>query len=397
MIDVSEADRYIRGNLMIPENKEVSIHDALGAIIAEDIFADRPFPPFNRATMDGIAIRFADFENGCRAFKVEGIIPTGSPTISLKGRDVCLEIMTGAVLPENADTIIPYEQIRIGEGVAHVDDILLKKGAAIHTKGRDCIEGNILIPKGRKITAVEIAILATVGKSFVSIFEKPKLVIIATGDELVGINEMPQSYQIRSSNVYMLQARLQEIGQESEIHHIKDDVKELKRKLDKLLSENDVLILSGGVSKGKFDFVPQVLEELGVRKIFHKVKQKPGKPFWFGRKGNKYIFALPGNPISSFLCLNRYFLNWYNTSFGQSHQYRASLSEDYVFSKSLVYFLQVKTYMNENAQLVAIPNTGNGSGDLANFSESTGFLELPKERSHFVKGELFPFYPFKNI
>jgi len=172
----------------------------------------------------------------------------------------------------------------------------------------------------------------------------------------------------------------------------------LLNKIESLLNNYDVLIFSGAVSKGKFDFIPEVLNELGVKKRFHQVKQRPGKPFWFGKKGDKTIFAFPGNPVSTFVNCVKYFYPWYYKSVGLNfeNKQQAILSEDFYFKPEMTYFLQVKLTQVEG-KLMATPISGNGSGDLANLALTDAFLELPDNRSNFTKGEVFPILRYRSV
>ena len=182
--------------------------------------------------------------------------------------------------------------------------------------------------------------------------------------------------------------------------HLKDDKKIMIRELQKKLNENDVLIFSGGVSKGKADYLPGVLEELQVKKLFHRVKQRPGKPFWFGiHKGHTLIFAFPGNPVSTFVGFYRYFLPWFRKSLFLPHDtsVRAKLATDFSFKPDLTYFLQVKVKVNKDGEIEAFPVPGRGSGDLANLVSCDGFMELPALKSEFKAGETYPLIFFREI
>jgi molybdopterin molybdotransferase len=191
---------------------------------------------------------------------------------------------------------------------------------------------------------------------------------------------------------------LKELDVIATLHHVADDEKEIEPALQNILGTSNVMILSGGVSKGKFDFVPKALENIGVKKIFHQVSQRPGKPFWFGTTSTgKVVFALPGNPVSTYMCFYKYVKPWVFKSLGiKSTEYTAILANEYTFQPSLTYFLQVKIVM-ENGKLVAYPDAGGGSGDFANLGEVDGFLELPADRSEFNKSEVFPFIPFRRF
>jgi molybdopterin molybdotransferase len=411
MINVSEASQIILSHKQNYGVVSVGLIDSLGRVLKEDVLADNDFPPFNRVCMDGIGISFKSFSQGRREYKIEGVQAAGSPQKSLLDPNNCIEVMTGAVLPVDTDVVIPYELIEIVDGVAKVSLDVVTKMQNIHLKGRDKRVGDLLIPKNRKITAAEIGVLATVGKSEVLVAKHPKVLIVSTGDELVEVSDVPLQHQIRRSNVYSLQALLLELGIVSETKHFVDAKESLSKEIATSLEQYDVLLFSGAVSKGKFDFIPEVLETLSVQKLFHRVKQRPGKPFWFGTKvfdrvnkgmdeektknfdtqKQKMVFAFPGNPVSTYVNCLKYFFPWYEKSvFGQESEMElAHLSVDFNFMPSMTYFLQVKLHHKEGV-LVASPLKGNGSGDLANLAEADAFLELPQDRIAFKKGELFP-------
>jgi molybdopterin molybdotransferase len=191
---------------------------------------------------------------------------------------------------------------------------------------------------------------------------------------------------------------LQQYRLDADMIHIPDDAAITEQQIEKCLREYDVIILCGGVSEGKFDYVPKALDGCGVKKLFHKVQQRPGKPFWFGKHENGVlVFAFPGNPVSTFMCLHRYLLPWLKKCLGISMQStHAVLSEDFIFTPNLQYFLQVKLRITEKAYLVATPMVGNGSGDFANLSDTDAFMELPLERNNFTKGEVFRVWKFKE-
>lgn len=395
MISVEEASKIVFGNTIVPPLVSVDFEKANGRILGEDITADRDFPPFDRVMMDGIALKSNNFNSGQRSFDVIATQMAGMPAISLDQENACVEVMTGAMLPPGADAVIRYEDLTIVDGVATVNLEEVKSFQNVHSQGLDQKEGDILITKGSRIEAPEIAILATVGKSNVKVYDQFKVAVISTGDELVEVDEMPQPYQIRKSNAYALLAEFQQMGLETTLFHINDELSEVRTELDKIINQFDVLILSGGVSKGKKDYIPQALSELGVEKLFHKVKQRPGKPFWFGRKQDTVVFALPGNPVSTFMCFHRYVKPWLLKSVGQPiFLSKAVLSEDFEFRPKLTCFLQVKL-TNDAGRLMAHPVTGKGSGDLANLLKTDGFLELPSVESNFKKERTYDVHLFR--
>jgi molybdopterin molybdotransferase len=415
MISVQEALRTILNNAQDFGEEEVPFLESVGRVLKEDIVADRDFPPFNRVAMDGIAINHRFFEQGIRNFQVEGIQPAGSPQEKLENAANCYEVMTGAVLPENTDTVIRYEDVSLNDGMATINVEALELGKNIHTKGKDRSQGDILIPKNSTISAAEIGVIATVGKASVKVAKVPKVIIVSTGDELVEVNETPEAHQIRRSNAFTLVSLLERLYIKAETSHITDDKELLKEKIANYLSTYDVLLFSGAVSKGKFDFLPEVLEELGVKKLFHRVAQRPGKPFWFGhtapssisnqggerrvkegKKNHSVVFAFPGNPISTYVNCLVYFYPWFAKSSGfELKEETVILGEDVSFKPELTYFLQVRIDI-KYGHLVALPVRGNGSGDLASLTEADGFIQLPKESTEFKKGETFPLLRYRN-
>ena len=404
MISVKEAKNIILNATQYFGVEEIPFIKSVGRILKEEIVADRDFPPFNRVSMDGIAIDYKAFEKGQRAFHIEGIQAAGSKQITLQNSENCIEVMTGAVLSNNANTVIRYEDVTIDKGIAtiNIDDVNDKQN--VHPKGKDGKVGDVLIQPNKKISAAEIGVLATVGKSTVKVAKLPKVMIVSTGDELVGVDKIPLEHQIRRSNVFTLVSLLERLNIPSETAHITDDKPILKSKIAAYLQEYDVLLFSGAVSKGKYDYLPEVLDELGVKKHFHKVAQRPGKPFWFGRtKSEKFnnkkqsvVFAFPGNPISTFVNCLAYFCPWYYKSVGlELKEETAILVEDISFKPNLVYFLQVKLN-SEFGNLVAIPIAGNGSGDLASLVNTDAFIQLPNDKTNFKKGAVYPVLRYRN-
>jgi len=223
--------------------------------------------------------------------------------------------------------------------------------------------------------------------------------VIGTGDELVGIKQKPDAYQIRQSNSYALQAALQLQGYDQVTrYHIRDDKDEMRTQLGQILNDFDIIVLSGGVSMGKFDYIPEVLKALGVKVLFHKVKQRPGMPFWFGKnKDGKPVFALPGNPVSTQIGLARYVLPYLNQAVGCKAplQEFAVLSEDVRITTAFTNFLPVKIEPDQGGRLHAAPIIPNSSGDFASLTGSDGFLELPADTTHFSCGFAARLYRWK--
>ena len=395
MISVAQALQTVLNSCHNFGIEEIPFLKSMGRILKEEIVADRDFPPFNRVSMDGISIDYQQFKNGRRVFKIEGIQAAGSRQITLKDPKNCIEVMTGAILPNHTNTVIRYEDVTLEDGIATVNIDLIKEGQNSHNKGKDRKVNDLLITQNTKISAAEMGVLATVGKSVVKVAKQPKVMIVSTGDELVGVDQIPLEYQIRRSNVFTLVSLLERLNIPSETSHISDDKLIIKSKIESYLLEYDVVLFSGAVSKGKYDFLPEIFEELKVYKKFHKVMQRPGKPFYFGKTDTCTVFGFPGNPISTFVNCLAYFYPWYHRSVGlEILEEMAILGEDVSFVPNLDYFLQV-ALENKSGNLVAFPVSANGSGDLASLANTDAFMQLPKGTTEFKKGEVYPILKYR--
>lgn len=396
MITVEEAQNIIAETIYDFGIEEIPLAQAVSRVLREDIFADRDFPPYHRVTMDGIAIQFQNLKNGNHSFKIEGVAPAGAAQMTLQNENNCLEVMTGSILPNNTDTVIRYEDLDIKDGEANILAQAienLKNQQNVHHKGEDRLQNSKIVSSGKIISPAEIGVAATVGKSILKVSRLPKAIIISTGDELVEIDKKPLAYQIRKSNVHRLKATLKHHGIAVDTAHLNDNMDEILKELKTILEKYEIVIMSGGVSKGKFDFLPDALNSLGVQKLFHKIKQRPGKPFWFGKApSGATVFALPGNPVSSFMCTQIYFVPWLKRCLHLPEPTfpTAILHRDTTFKPDLVYYLQVKISYNDQGQILAMPVDGNGSGDLANLVDADAFLRLPRGKDFFEKGECFP-------
>lgn len=399
MISVKEADRIIFSQLRDYGTEAVGFERALGRVLAEDLKADRDLPPYNRVAMDGIAIQFSAYQQGTRSFRIKATQAAGDTPVDIREREECIEIMTGAALPATADTVIRYEDLEIQDGFATVVIETVQQGQNIHLQGKDKKKGEVVAVHHQLITPALINLAASVGASQLSVKKNPKVVMISTGDELVDVHETPTAYQIRRSNSYSTKAALQLNALNVDLLHLPDNAESIYQQLLHCLEHYQVIILSGGVSMGKFDFVPGILEDLAVEKLFHKVKQRPGKPFWFGvHPQGAVVFALPGNPVSTFMCVQRYVLPWFKASMAlKPKPAYAVLTEDVAFNPELQFFLQVALEIGENGLLQATPVTGNGSGDFANLLGADAFMELPAEQATFKAGESYRIWPFASV
>lgn len=400
LISVSEAESLISENSPIYEAELCALRESFGRVLREDLKSQRAHPPFDRVAMDGIGIRFADWQAGCRSFKVLGDHAAGAEPPVLTGENTCFEVMTGSVLPKDADCVIPYERLSIVDGVANLEEGLeLGYFQNIHEFGSDHDAGTLLVPKGSIMKSAQISVAATEGKAEVLVSRLPKITVLSTGDELVDVDQDVLPWQIRRSNSYSIVSALKAQGFDAEDCHMDDDPAIIRETLEKALSASDILIMSGGVSMGKFDYIPQVLDELGVKKHFHKIAQRPGKPMWFGTLGEKTIFALPGNPVSTLMTFHRYVIPQIYRSLSLAEPIRPKVRLDgaITFKKSMTYFFPVALSFSGKGELLASPRKTNGSGDFASLCESQGFVELPAEQTEFKPGEVFDFYSWNSF
>ncbi|MBK9508546.1 MAG: molybdopterin molybdotransferase MoeA [Cytophagaceae bacterium] len=393
MISPQAALKIVLNTILPNKVEKILLEDAFGRTLAEDLIADRPFPPFDRVTMDGIAINFQEFEKGKREFEILGIQTAGEAPIGAKNNSGCIEIMTGAMLPDGFDTVIRYEDLKIFGGIANVISEKIKPGQNIHYKGSDATLGQVIVEKSTKINAAIMAVAATIGKLELLVTSNPRIIILATGDELVQVNQTPKDYQIRASNTWAISSILKKEGFDAEMCLLKDEPQILEREIFQMLQKYDVLIFSGGVSMGKKDYLPEILASLGIKKHFHKISQKPGKPMWFGSTEQNIIFALPGNPVSSFLCTAHYVLPWLQNHVGEKSEIfqKVKLESEENNPFDLTFFKQAKL-KNESGNLLAKSLPNNGSGDFVNLSKSDGFIVLPpKKEGRYLMGEIVDF------
>ena len=387
MINPNEALNLIQG-LIVPQQVQIiAIQDAIGLILAEDLTADRDFPPFNRAMMDGIAIK----NTAIKKWLIEDIAFAGEPQKHLRDSNAAIEIMTGAPVPIDCSSIIKIEDIMFvdiaGEKWAeYVGQDAIKHGQFIHIQASDCKKNDPILSSGTKIGPVEIAITATIGKSELSVFKKPGIAIFSTGDEIVGIHEKPEAHQIRSSNSVMLESVLKSHGFSTTVAHIKDEKSVVEKSLESALEKHEILLLSGGVSAGKKDFIPEVLAELGFKPVFHKIAQKPGKPLYVGNRADgRLVFAFPGNPISTLTCFWIYFLPWLLGN--QLVLSTISVVNLPASNPKLDQWLPVKI---KGGQAETLKN--NGSGDLFHWKFADGLLWQKAGSTD----QSLPFFPLRS-
>ncbi len=400
MISAAEAEALIQARLAEFVAQTRPIDDAAGAILREPVIAERDQPPFDRVTMDGIAIAFDDFARGTRRYTVAGMQAAGMSSMSLDESDACIEVMTGAVMPEGCDTVIAVEQtLRDGAHLLLASGYRPQRGQFIHRRGSDCRAGDTLIASGAVLRAPELAVIAANGYATVAVTRQPRVAILATGDELVDVGAPVAAWQIRRSNDRALAALLASRGlHDVRLEHVVDDRDVLKAAIAQQLSTRDVLVLSGGVSMGQRDYVPDVLHELGVERVFHKIAQRPGKPMWFGiGPQGQAVFALPGNPVSVLVCGTRYVMPGLLAAMGcvAKPPLRVVLASPIDFAAALTYFVPVRLQSDDaSGRLMAVPLPPQTSGDFSALTQTDGFIELPADQQHFGAGFIATYYPW---
>ena len=391
LITPAEAEGRILGLREGFPCEELPLLGVAGRILREEVRADQDFPPFDRVMMDGIAVRFSDFQAGHRSFEITGMAPAGQPSKQLPSAPTsAIEIMTGAVLPLGSDCILPVEWYDIENGRAVLrDDAAAREGVFIHRQGSDHRAGEVLMKEGVRIGPVETSVAAACGYGSLSVTNRARITLIGTGDELVGIGEKPSPGKIRQTNAPTLATSLQLAGHPAmEMTHAPDE-EEALRLLQKVISASDVVVVTGGVSKGRRDLVPDIIRELGGEEILHGVAQRPGKPMAVWKvPGGPVVFGLPGNPVSALVCLHRYVipaLRQWSGEVTAAPQVR-KVHGDFARPQELTLFLPVADCGDGTAQALPTAN----SGDFAGLLGSTGFVQVDERFAAHSSARYFP-------
>jgi molybdopterin molybdotransferase len=369
----------------LPTTEQVSLGDAAGRVLAEPIPADRDYPPFDRSARDGFAIRSADLPGNLR---VVGEIRAGDvPSKALQGGEA-IEIMTGAPMPEGADAVVMVEHT-LREG----DHVFIgrspKPGDNFTPRGTEAKSGATVIESGRRIGYAEIALLAMVGRACVPVFRQPRVAILPTGDEIVDVNIQPTDFQIRNSNASSIAAQVQRAGGIPIVLPIaRDDYESTRTLIERGFAEADMLLLSGGVSAGKYDIVEKVLADLGAKFYFDRVAIQPGQPVVFGTAKGKFFFGLPGNPISTMVTFELFARAAIDRLSGCADSplplLRAKLTRDFRHKPGLTRFLPA--VLSEDGSALT-PVTWHGSGDVPSAALANAFLVADAARESWAAGD----------
>lgn len=372
-----------------PATETLPLDRVRGRVLAEDISADRDYPPFHRSTRDGFAVRSSDLTALPVTLERVGELRAGEHFAGKLGRGQCLEIMTGAPLPEGADAVVMIEHVRVnGRSV----EIPRTPGPFenVVKRGSEAPGGARVLARGRRLNAAELGLLASVGRAQVKVFTEPHVSILPTGDEVVPVDQTPEWFQIRNSNAVTLSALVSEAGGVQRVVGIAPDEKEPLRKLIEDGLTADLLLMSGGISMGKYDLVAEVLKDLGAEIYFQGVAIRPGKPLTFGRVRNKLFFALPGNPVSTFVTFELFVRPAIASLGGAGFEFpgflRARLGKHYQQKPGLTAFMPARVQTEAGEPVVNLVGW-QGSGDLVGVSAANCFLVVHPDQTELNAGD----------
>ena len=382
LVSVSQARALIASSLpqIKPSLKELMHSTGLAA--AEDIFSPLDIPAFDQSSMDGYAIYAEDIKG---PLAVQGVIAAGDGNPELLQRNHAMRIFTGAPLPAGADTIVMQEKVVVDASGITVTDTDIGIGTHVRKLGSELKKGELVLKKGTVITAPVTGLLASLGISSISVYPRLAVCLIATGNELQMPGQPLERGQVYESNIYFLQAALKPYAENLESAlYVRDDLEAIQEALARALRESDMVILTGGVSVGDYDFVRKAADQLGIHCKFHKVKQKPGKPLYFGTRENKIIFGLPGNPASVVSCFYEYVLPAvrYMLHLPQEELVTAVLKDDFKKVKGLTQFL--KAYIEEGEVEIL---EAQESYRQRSFAIANCLVALDENRLDYEKGE----------
>lgn len=389
MINVTEARNMVLANCNVLNTVELSMDASAGYTLAEDIVSDVNIPSFRQASMDGYAIRFEEISH---ALPVQEELPAGtSKQISLMPLSA-IKVFTGGPVPDGADTVVQKEKVAIQDKVIHINATDIIAGANIRLPGAEISKGIAAIASGTVIQPLHIGFLASLGITKLSVIRKPSVAVIITGNELVKPGNTLQAGQVYESNSFGLKACLQQLHiDQVTICYVKDNLIETETIIAAALKDHDLVLITGGVSVGDHDHVANACMNVGIQKHFHGVKQRPGKPLFFGTKNKKLVFGLPGNPASVLSCFYQYVLpaiHHLSATNGQE-PVKARLSSSFEKKIPFTFFLK-GFFANGEAEILS----GQASFQLSPFVKANCWIELEQTISSFEKGTEINIYPF---
>lgn len=391
VVSVETAKNILEANLLEGKITLCPLLESLGFVLSEAIFSPIDIPSFDNSAMDGYAIRWEQ-GNGSRKLKTQSMMRAGETNHTAIQTGEAIRIFTGAPTPTGADTIIPQEYVTVQNGSIHFDWERFEKGANFRKIGAQNRQGDLIAEKGTVVSPGMVGLLASVGISEVPVYAAPKVGLLLTGDELVEVGQPLSFGKIYNANGPILNTYFRDLGISNiSIYKAVDEPERLQIILHELLEEVDVLVISGGISVGDYDFVKKGLENEGVEELFYKVSQKPGKPLWVGRTETQWVFALPGNPASTLTCFNQYVKPCLEAWMGKKNTFQPMgtfpLQTDFSKKGALTFFLKAKL---ENEGIKVLP--GQESFNLIAYGNANGIAEIPKDLDFLPKGTMVRFF-----
>lgn len=393
MIRVENALKMVLNNIRILDSEPVKITGALNRVLAEDIYSDSSVPTFDNSAMDGYAVKSIDtarsLRKAARIFDVIDTLKAGDVSKKILKRNQAIRIMTGAMLPKGADSVVMVEDTKSENRRVEIFKEM-KKGENVRKAGEDIQKEGKIIGKGALLKAAHIGILASVGIQKIKVVKMPKVAVLATGDELIDLGKRLLPGKLYSSNTYSLCGQIRASGaMPKDLGIAKDNAVELERKIKRGF-DCDIILTSGGVSVGDYDMVKSVLAKIGTDLKFWRVAMKPGKPLVFGKIRGIPVFGLPGNPVSSMVSFEIFvrpaILKMLGRKGGYQNEVEAVLEESIAKKKGLKYFLRARTRW-ENGSYITRTTGAQGSGILKSMALANSLIILPEEEVHIEKGE----------
>lgn len=389
MISVTEARQIVAAQCRLLETVNIPFQQSVGYVLAEDLVSPVSIPFFRQSSMDGYAIRIAEKD---QLLHVQDALPAGSSREITLAPGNAIRVFTGGPVPEGADTVVQQEWVSFKDTAIQINDYPVEMGANIRVPGADINKGVVAMPAGTQINAMHIGFIASLGITNVTVYRKPSVVILVTGNELVQPGNALRFGQVYDANSFGLTACLQQLHIPSvSVSFTQDSLAETETAIAKALRENDLLLITGGVSVGDHDHVAQACTNLGIVKHFHGVKQRPGKPLFFGTTQNKWVFGLPGNPASVLSCFYQYVIPFIHGLTGAKsvQPLQAVLADDFDKKAALRFFLK-GSYAAGLVNVLA----AQASFQQTAFVQANCWIELPEEVAVFPKGTQVTIHPF---
>ncbi|MCC7332370.1 MAG: molybdopterin molybdotransferase MoeA [Flavobacteriales bacterium] len=388
MISVEKAKELISENVKVSKTIVLPLNTAINFYLAKDIISPVDVPLFNQSAMDGYAFKYSDKEI---TLTLVGEIAAGDTHVVEVQNGEAVRIFTGSKIPDSCDVVVMQELTEIVNEKLIVKDFGLKPSGNIRKKGNQLKSGDVALKKGTQINPAAVGFLSTLGISTVEVYASPKVTVIATGSELQPVGTHLKEGQIYESNSQMLEAALKNLGINSTVIVVQDNEKSIEKTIRAAITDSDVVLITGGISVGDYDFVKQCLISNQVVEIFHKIKQKPGKPMYFGTKQNTLVFALPGNPAAALSCFYNYVFPAIRIMLGNLNPFlpnlKLQLDETFIKKEGRAVFL--KAVINQNKVTLL---KGQDSDALQSFAMANAIAYIPAEKQSVLAGELIDVY-----